>query len=86
MDITVNDVIEIWLSEGEYGWEPVLSGDSVNHVKYVEDRTEPIPEPFLHSFIRIIKSGTQYNGNGIVITGIFLSIIALFYIGLKKRN
>jgi len=86
MDITVNDVIEIWLREGEYGWEPVLSGDSVKYINYVEERNEPIPEPLLHSFIRIIKSGTQYNGNGIVITGIFLSIIVLFYIGLKKKN
>lgn len=86
MDITVNDVIEVWLSESEYGWEPVLSGDSVKHIYYVEERNEPIPEPFSHAFIRIIKASFLYNVNRIVIIGIFLSVIALFYIGLKKKN
>ncbi|MFX3673337.1 MAG: hypothetical protein ACE3JQ_02655 [Paenisporosarcina sp.] len=85
MDITVNDVIEVWLEDGETGWEPVLSGDSVNHIEYVKKRNEPISEPILHFFKRILESNIQSNGNGIVITGIFLSIIGLFYIGLKKK-
>lgn len=50
MDIAVEDVVEIWLVEGEYGWEPVLGGNTVKHIKYADEdsRTEPIPEPFLH--------------------------------------
>jgi hypothetical protein len=46
MDIVVGDEIEIWLKLGEDGWEPAFGGETVNHVKYMDPRKEPIPEPF----------------------------------------
>ena len=85
MDITVNDVIEIWLEEGNYGWEPVVSGDSVRHIEYVENRNEPIAEPPLDFLERKVESRIEHNPNSIVITGIIFTIFILCYIGLRKR-
>jgi hypothetical protein len=48
MDIMVGDQIEVWLKKGANGWEPSLSGNTVNHIIYIEPRKEPIPEPFFH--------------------------------------
>jgi|GEM_PF-7031795 len=45
MDIAVGDKIEIWLEKREQGWESALGGNTVKHLKYAEDRKEPIPEP-----------------------------------------
>ncbi|MCM3574167.1 hypothetical protein M3172_13305 [Mesobacillus subterraneus] len=52
MDIAVGDVIEVWLTGGEYGLEPALGGNTVEHIKYAEIRKEPVPEPFLHQIRR----------------------------------
>ena len=86
MDITINDVIEIWLEKGEYGWEPVLSGYSVEHIKYIEKRNEPIPEPFFHYMERTMATNIQYNLNGVVMIGIAFSLLVIFYIGFRKRS
>ena len=48
VDIAAGDVIEVWLTEGDYGLEPALGGNTVEHVKYAEVRKEPIPEPLSH--------------------------------------
>lgn len=86
MDITINDVIEIWLDKGKYGWEPVLSGYSVEHIKYIEKRNEPIPEPFFHYMEKTMETNIQYNLSGVVIIGIVFSVIVIFCIGFRKRN
>jgi hypothetical protein len=86
MDITINDVIEIWLDKGEYGWEPVLLGYSVEHIIYIEKRNEPVPEPFFHFMERTKESTVQHNSSGVVIIGIVFSIVVLLYIGLRKRK
>ena len=86
MDITINDVIEIWLDKGEYGWEPVFSGYSVEHIKYIEKRNEPIPEPFFHYMERTMANNIQYNLNGVVMIGIAFSLLVIFYIGFRKRS
>lgn len=83
MDIAVGDVIEIWLVEGEYGWEPALGGNTVNHIKYAESRKEPIPEPFWHSIGRKSSSLLKENTEALVL--VILSIILLL-IGVKARN
>lgn len=80
MDIVVGDIIEIWLVEGEYGWEPALGGNTVNHIKYAENRKEPIPEPFLHSIER--KTSTLLKENTEAVVLVILSFI-LFLIGVK---
>ena len=85
MDITVDDIIEIWLEEGEYGWEPVVSGDSVHHIEYVENRNEPITEPPLDFLQRKVESTIEHNPNSVVITGIIFSMFVLCYFGLRKR-
>ena len=46
MDIAVGDRIEIWLEHGENGWEPALSGSTVEHIHYADNRTEHIPERY----------------------------------------
>ena len=85
MDITINDVIEIWLDKGEYGWEPVLSGNSVEHIKYIDKRNEPIPEPFFHYMERTMATNIQYNLSSVVMIGIAFSILVMFFIGFRKR-
>jgi len=85
MDITVNDVIEVWLDKGEYGWEPVISGNSVHHIEYVKNRNEPIAEPPLDFLERQVELNIEHNPNSIVILGIIFSIFVLCYIGLRKR-
>lgn len=52
MDIAAGDVIEIWLTDGEYGLEPALGGNTVEHIKYAEIRREPVSEPFMHQIQR----------------------------------
>ncbi|MEH7886695.1 hypothetical protein V7654_20530 [Bacillus sp. JJ1609] len=83
MDIAVGDVIEIWLVEGEYGWEPALGGNTVNHIKYAENRKEPIPEPFLHSIERKSSSLLKENTEALVL--VVLSLV-LFLIVVKARK
>jgi hypothetical protein len=60
MDIVVGDKIEIWLKLGEDGWEPALGGETVNHVKFIEPRKEPIPEPIYNRAHRTIKENLGY--------------------------
>ena len=86
MDITINDVIEIWLDKGAYGWEPVLSGYSVEHIKYIEKRNEPIPEPVFDYIERTISSNIQYNLNGVVMIGIAFSLLFIFYLGFRRKS
>ncbi|MGA9228480.1 MAG: hypothetical protein WB217_19220, partial [Mesobacillus sp.] len=79
MDITVEDVIEIWLEKGENGWEPVLGGNTVEHLKYVQNRNNPFPEPFLHAITRITSTIIEKHTSLFVITilTLLLMIIAI---------
>ncbi|GMN99367.1 hypothetical protein PthstB1num2_14070 [Parageobacillus thermoglucosidasius] len=80
MDIAVGDVIEIWLKKGMYGWEPALSGNTVKHIKYVENRKEPISEPIWHSIKRNIRNVWLRHSSVTVWIGIlvFLFTFVLF--------
>lgn len=71
VDIYEGDQIEIWLEQGEYGWQPASGGDTIHHLTYVEDRSEPIPEPWTHS---IKHTFSEYVG--IVIMSVFVLVIA----------
>ena len=71
VDIYEGDQIEIWLEQGEYGWQPASGGDTIHHLNYVEDRSEPIPEPWTHS---IKHTFSEYVG--IVIMSMFVLAIA----------
>lgn len=83
MDIAVGDVIEIWLKNGEYGLEPVLGGNTVEHIKYAEIRNEPVPEPFMHQLQRKFSFySTEYTE---VFVLLVLSLI-LFLIFLSARK
>lgn len=86
MDIAIGDVITVWLEEGNEGFEPVLSGDSVIHEIYVADRTEHIPEPFWQSFIRSINSVLHKNMDIIVLSGLILVLAVALFQGLKGSN
>jgi len=87
MDIAVGDIIEVWLVDGEFGIEPAIGGDSIEHIVYVEERpthySEPISSRALHlagSFLR----NPHTSGNIVVISGIaaIFSLIAFF--GLRR--
>lgn len=80
VDIAVEDVIEIWLENGDYGLEPALGGYTIEHHYYAEKRNEPLPEPFLHHITKGIKG--FYNQQLeltvlIVVLSILVIIIAL---------
>jgi hypothetical protein len=78
MDIVVGDQIEIWLELGDKGWEPAYGGETVNHVKYIEPRKEPIPEPIRNRVQRNIEGNLE-----IVIFG-GLVFILFFIVVLQK--
>jgi hypothetical protein len=84
MDIVVGDEIEIWLKLGEEGWEPAFGGETVNHVKYMDPRKEPIPEPFKSR----LKRNFEGNKELFVFAGfvsILLMIIMVSKILLKEN-
>jgi hypothetical protein len=56
MDIAKGDIIEIWLEEGKDGWEPVLSGSTVKHVQYRDEREEAVKEPLIHKLKRLAEN------------------------------
>lgn len=88
MDIAVGDVIEIWLKKGAYGWDHALSGNKVKHIKYVENRKEPIPEPFWHSIKRNVRNIWLRHSSVTVWIGIliFLFTFVLFARRKHKQN
>lgn len=86
MDISVGDVIEVWLTDGEYGWEPALGGNTVEHIKYVENRKEPIPEPFLHSIERKSSSLLKENIEAIVLVVLSLILLLIIVKAMKSEK
>jgi hypothetical protein len=78
MDIVVGDQIEIWLELGDKGWEPSYGGETVNHVKYIEPRKEPIPEP-IH---KRVKRNIEGNLELVIFGG--LVFILLLMVVLQK--
>ncbi|MCA1034930.1 MULTISPECIES: hypothetical protein [Bacillus] len=56
MDIAKGDIIEIWLEEGKNGWEPVMSGSTVKHVQYRDEREEAVKEPLIHKIKRLAEN------------------------------
>lgn len=79
MDIAVGDKIEIWLELGEMGWEPALSGETVNHVKYMEPRKEPIPEPLYKRAHGNVKENLEY----VIFVGFVLILLFMVLISQK---
>jgi hypothetical protein len=79
MDIVVGDEIEIWLELGERGWEPAYGGDTVNHMKYMQPRIEPIPEPINSRIPR------NFEGNMELLVFAGLVFILLVIIVVSKK-
>lgn len=86
VDIAVNDVIEIWLENGEYGLEPTLGGYTVEHIKYALEREEPIQEPTLHLWNRKIDGYWTRHSSLIVFGVLLLILIILFIIPRVKKS
>jgi hypothetical protein len=83
MDIAEGDMIEIWLEEGKEGWEPVLSGATVNHLQYAPDREEAFKEPFLHKTERLVQS--VYRNSGVFTALIIFALLLAIFL-LSKRD
>jgi hypothetical protein len=84
MDIAENDVIEIWLVEGDNGWRPALSGDSINHIIYNEDRNDHISEPFWHAIQRKLANLDGIQTDVFVLIGLVIVLGIAIYRGLRK--
>lgn len=78
MDISVGDVVEIWLEEREFGWEPVFGGNTVSHIVYVDNRTEPIREPLLHKLQRNLNQLWVTNSSTVVLVSLIVFVSLLF--------
>lgn len=85
MDIAVGDVIEIWLEQGEYGWEPALGGNTVEHLKYIKNRNEPISEPILHAFERMSSAFLKQYTEIFVLVVLSLILVLIGVKALKKN-
>ncbi|WP_010093881.1 hypothetical protein [Ornithinibacillus scapharcae] len=86
VDIAVHDVVTLWLKRGEFGWEPVLGGESVNHIEYHQDRVEHIPEPFVHSVMRGLDNYVEIRAEIFVLITLMLILIWAFYQGLRTKK
>jgi len=84
MDIAVGDIVEIWLKNGQYGWEPALSGETVKHIKYTKNRPEWIQEPFWHRVNRTTRELWQMHAGVMVSTGIVLSLSVGVFASWRK--
>jgi hypothetical protein len=84
MDIAEGDLIEIWLEEGKDGWEPVLSGSTVNHLHYAAERVDPVKEPFIHKAERL---GSDFFRNriGLLVAIIFTALLLAIAV-LARRH
>ncbi|MBE4907445.1 hypothetical protein IMZ08_05125 [Bacillus luteolus] len=87
VDITKGDIIKIWLVKGENSqWRPTLSGSTIEHIRYVDKRNEPISEPSLHEFIRTTSTLWTKHQSMIVLAGIIILNILIVIGGLKLRS
>jgi hypothetical protein len=84
IDIAEGDVIETWLSTGDLGWEPALSGYTVKHIHYAADRNEPIREPFMHAVKRNITTLFEKYTEATVLALLSISLLVLAWKALKK--
>lgn len=83
--IAPGDVVELWLKEGEHGWEPALGGWTVRHLSYAQKRNEPIPEPFWHMAERRVEAAWRHYSGIIVFGGIALFLL-VFVLLVKFQN
>jgi hypothetical protein len=83
MDIVVGDQIEIWLEYGDKGWEPAYGGETVNHLKYMDPRKEPIPEPIYNWVFRNIKGNLEL----VIFAGlVFILLLIVVLQKLFRKN
>ncbi|QOR66047.1 hypothetical protein IM538_20065 [Cytobacillus suaedae] len=87
VDITKGDIIKIWLVKGENSqWRPSLSGNTIEYIRYVDKRNEPLLEPISQSFTRIASIlWGKYQGIVILVCMIFVNIV-IVKVGLKLRS
>ncbi|WP_456278409.1 hypothetical protein [Bacillus sp. AK128] len=86
VDVVVGDVIEIWLETGKDGFEPVLGGDTIEHLAYVKDRVEPIPEPVSHQVRREVNQWLDTHLSTIVFGAFMLLVILIIWAQTKKNK
>jgi hypothetical protein len=86
MDIAVSDVIEIWLEEGELGWESALWGSTLTHIEYAGKRNNAIPEPFWHAFKRKSNEFFEHNTSLVVIIAFLIILGFVSYRALKNKK
>jgi hypothetical protein len=86
VNVAIDDVIEIWLDKGEFGWEPALFGNTVEHLQYAENREEAIPEPFLHKLERISSDAFKQYLSMIVFAGMIGILALIIFKGVKRKE
>lgn len=84
VDLAVKDQIEIWLTLGEYGLEPALGGNTINHLKYAQVRPEPIKEPVLHLIVRKSRSLWVKNSSFVIVGILVLVLLSILFKAYKK--
>ncbi|WP_446855071.1 hypothetical protein [Halobacillus faecis] len=80
MDIYEGDQIEIWLEKGEYGWESAAGGNTVEHLSYVEERKEHIPEPKAHTVMETFNE----NIGVLVMSGLVISLLIFLFLTRRR--
>ncbi|MBO8155776.1 MAG: hypothetical protein H0Z32_04890 [Bacillaceae bacterium] len=85
VDIVENDVIEIWLEPGEYGWESASSGYTVKHIYKVQRFTEPVPEPFWHKTKRNVKAVFIDKIENTVFLLFVILVATAIFVGIRKK-
>jgi hypothetical protein len=86
VDIAKNDAIEIWLEVGEYGLEPALGGYTIDHLRYVHPRNEPLEEPVIHFLKRNIDEAWIKYSSFIVMISLTLIFCMILFSSIKKKE
>ncbi|WP_042149442.1 hypothetical protein [Paucisalibacillus sp. EB02] len=86
IDIAIGDVVTVWLSKGDYGWEPAMGGNSIKHLTYSENRVDYVPEPFLHKVAGMDRTLGNTSPNVFVLCGLLAILGWAFLRGLRKAT
>lgn len=84
VNIAVGDIIKIWIDKGEYGWEPALSGNTIEHIELADIRPEPIQEPYSHYISRKAEALYDQHLGKVVLGFVIALIISIIIYGLKN--
>lgn len=82
VDVTVGDQIEIWLDKEDDQWISSVSGNTINHMIYVEDRPKYMKEPAVNVVKMFLKEYLPL----ILVSSLVIFVFVLFLFGWSNSK